>query len=443
MMIGAITLDMEVGGFAPFEFQLASSAGLTPLCLPDSVRRFQDAMRDWETGSEERLTVVVNHEEHVGHVETHSTPSTFGRAVAPRPSIPEQVVPQQASPEQVEFGEQVTGNMERLTVVVNHEEHVGHVEIYREPSTLGLINHEEHVETGRVAKAEFARLQGVRLPEGEARVPKGMQAAEQPIPEQAEPDTPAVAGRRALPTPQQASPEQVEFGEQVTGNMERLTVVVNHEEHVGHVETYSEPSALGMVFAPQSPIPEQVVPEQTELEQAEFEEVESDTPAVAGRRTLPTPLPAANQSEEIEKKTVITALPNTAAPQVENISLTALREENDVEAASIRMSEVREVVNKVVEAIVEQISIADDIAIGKGEIKITLKPSILDGMEITLGANEGTLKVSFTPATQEAAQIIAANLQRLEAALEQHAGIFNRVIITVSNFKKGKTNEGA
>ena len=335
MMIGAITLDMEVGGFAPFEFQLASSAGLTPLCLPDSVRRFQDAMRDWETGSEERLTVVVNHEEHVGHVETHSTPSTFGRAVAPRPSIPEQVVPQQASP------------------------------------------------------------------------------------------------------------EQVEFGEQVTGNMERLTVVVNHEEHVGHVETYSEPSALGMVFAPQSPIPEQVVPEQTELEQAEFEEVESDTPAVAGRRTLPTPLPAANQSEEIEKKTVITALPNTAAPQVENISLNAIREENDVEAASIRMSEVREVVNKVVEAIVEQISIADDIAIGKGEIKITLKPSILDGMEITLGANEGTLKVSFTPATQEAAQIIAANLQRLEAALEQHAGIFNRVIITVSNFKKGKTNEGA
>ena len=109
-------------------------------------------------------------------------------------------------------------------------------------------------------------------------------------------------------------------------------------------------------------------------------------------------------------------------------------------AASARTEAIVETVNQIVEAVVGQILVTPGITHGEGEIKIMLKPTVLDGSEIAMSAKDGTLTVSITPATQEASAAAAAALPRLEIALAEHAPAFHHVSVALQ-LKKGTRNE--
>ena len=109
-------------------------------------------------------------------------------------------------------------------------------------------------------------------------------------------------------------------------------------------------------------------------------------------------------------------------------------------AASARTEAIVETVNQIAEAVVGQISVTPGIVHGDCEIKIALKPDVLDGSEIAMTSKDGTLTVHITPATQEASTAAAAALPRLESALAEHAPAFRHVSVALA-VKKGKDNE--
>ena len=73
-------------------------------------------------------------------------------------------------------------------------------------------------------------------------------------------------------------------------------------------------------------------------------------------------------------------------------------------------------------------------------MRITLKPTVLDGSEISLTAQDGALTVAIVPTTPEAERLAAAALPRLETALAEHVSAFRHVAVAVAT-KKGKSDE--
>ena len=112
-----------------------------------------------------------------------------------------------------------------------------------------------------------------------------------------------------------------------------------------------------------------------------------------------------------------------------------------VSAASARTEAIVETVNEIVETVVDRISVTSTLAQGNGEIRITLRPSVLDGSTINLTAADGELTVAVAPSTPEAARVAAAALPRLEIALAEHAPAFRHVAVVLAATKKGKANE--
>jgi flagellar hook-length control protein FliK len=107
-------------------------------------------------------------------------------------------------------------------------------------------------------------------------------------------------------------------------------------------------------------------------------------------------------------------------------------------AATARTETIVETVGQVAEAVAAQIQVSPTLTRDEGEIRITLKPDVLDGSELNLAAKDGVLAVRITPATPEAAQIVAQNLPRLEEALAAHIPAFRSFTVEV---KRGKTDE--
>ena len=111
-------------------------------------------------------------------------------------------------------------------------------------------------------------------------------------------------------------------------------------------------------------------------------------------------------------------------------------------AATARTEAVVETVDKIVEAVAEQIVVTPTILHGDGNVRITLKPTVLDGSEISLTAKDGTLSVIVVPATPEAERLAAVALPRLETALAEHVSVFRHVAVVIAQ-KKVKANETA
>lgn len=115
----------------------------------------------------------------------------------------------------------------------------------------------------------------------------------------------------------------------------------------------------------------------------------------------------------------------------------------EASAVSARTAAIAETVNEIVETVVDRISVTPALAQGGGEIRITLRPTVLDGSSISLSAKDGELTVAVVPATPEAAHVAATALPRLEAALAAHAPAFHHVAVVLATAKKGKTDETA
>ena len=130
-----------------------------------------------------------------------------------------------------------------------------------------------------------------------------------------------------------------------------------------------------------------------------------------------------------------------AVPQaVDGIAQQSAQEVAAVSAVTARTEVLVETVNQVVEAVVEQIAVTPALVQGEGEVRMTLKPTVLDGSDILLSAKDGTLAVVVAPATVAAEQAMAAALPRLEMALAQHAPAFRHVEVALAA-KKGKVDE--
>ena len=112
-------------------------------------------------------------------------------------------------------------------------------------------------------------------------------------------------------------------------------------------------------------------------------------------------------------------------------------------ASTARTETIVETVNQIVETVVDEISVSSTLATGNDEIKITLRPTVLDGSTIKLSAKDGELTVAVIPATLESASVAAAALLRLEYALAAHAPAFNHVAVVLHSAKKGKPDETA
>jgi hypothetical protein len=183
----------------------------------------------------------------------------------------------------------------------------------------------------------------------------------------------------------------------------------------------------------------------------------SGDPSVIGKSTLrdaggtqfiasdikSAPVQAADATDETEKVAVLQAAPvQVAAPDAIGVSVQATPEVAAVSAASARTESIVDTVNQIVDAVVGQIVVTPSLVQGEGEVRMTLKPTVLDGSDITLTAKDGTLTVAVTPATPAAEQAAAAALPRLEIALAEHAPAFRHVAVALVA-KKGKIDETA
>ena len=166
-----------------------------------------------------------------------------------------------------------------------------------------------------------------------------------------------------------------------------------------------------------------------------------------GLAPLPVPRAAVRFASAMEDDARGTETPLVhnplVAPSPLDAGMAAPPSELAASAASARTEVIVETVNEIVETVVDRISVTPSLGRGGGDIRITLRPTVLDGSTIKLSASGGNLTVAVAPATPEAASTAAAALPRLEAALAAHAPAFLHVAVVLSAVKKGKANETA
>ena len=152
---------------------------------------------------------------------------------------------------------------------------------------------------------------------------------------------------------------------------------------------------------------------------------------------------APRDEEDLESPAArIQAVPVAVTPPVAETAVPVAPEVAAASAATARTEAIRETVEQVVEAVAGQIVVTPALTHGEGNVRITLKPTVLDGSEISLTAQDGTLTVAIVPTTSEAERLAAAALPRLETALAEHVPAFRHVAVAVAP-KKGKSDETA
>ena len=127
-----------------------------------------------------------------------------------------------------------------------------------------------------------------------------------------------------------------------------------------------------------------------------------------------------------------------ATPLREAPFVAAAQQEIAASTASARTEAIVEVVNNVAEAIADQILVTPSLVRGEGQMIVRLKPEVLDGSEIRLSSESGTLAVEIVPSTPNAAKLAMEAMPRLETALAEHVSTFRQVSVSV---RKGKGNE--
>ena len=159
-------------------------------------------------------------------------------------------------------------------------------------------------------------------------------------------------------------------------------------------------------------------------------ELASARPVVVGKRTAaPEEVVVIDLSQESAR---------AAAPLREAPFVAAAQQEIVASTASARTEAIVEVVNNVAEAIADQILVTPSLVRGEGQMIVRLKPEVLDGSEIRLSSESGTLAVEVVPSTPNAAKLATEAMPRLETALAEHVSAFRKISVSV---RKGKGNE--
>ncbi|MBO7685959.1 MAG: flagellar hook-length control protein FliK [Kiritimatiellae bacterium] len=149
------------------------------------------------------------------------------------------------------------------------------------------------------------------------------------------------------------------------------------------------------------------------------------------------------KDEDLESPAArIQAVPVAVTPPVAEAVVPLAPEVAAASAATARTEAIVETAERIVEAVAGQIVVTPALTQGEGNVRITLKPTVLDGSEISLTAQDGTLAIAIVPATPEAERLAAAALPRLETALAEHVPAFSHVSVAIGQ-KKGRSNETA
>ena len=159
-------------------------------------------------------------------------------------------------------------------------------------------------------------------------------------------------------------------------------------------------------------------------------EVAAARPVVAEKRTAaPEEVVVIDLSQESAR---------AASPLREAPFVAAAQQEISASTASARTEAIVEVVSNVAEAIAGQILVTPSLVRGEGQMIVRLKPEVLDGSEIRLSSESGTLAVEVVPSTPNAAKLATEAMPRLETALAEHVSAFRKISVSV---RKGKGNE--
>ena len=159
---------------------------------------------------------------------------------------------------------------------------------------------------------------------------------------------------------------------------------------------------------------------------------------------VPPPLSAVIETKVAKEPVALHAAPPPASVvQAAPVSVAQSESVAQANAATARTEVIAEAVDRIVETVVDRIYATPSLAQGEGEIRIMLRPTVLDGSELSLSAKDGTLTVSVTPSTPEVVKVVAASLPTLETALAEHAPAFHHVAVVLATAKKGKKDEAA
>ena len=463
MTLEAITFDL--GGMPPVEVQLASGSGLAPLPMPEAILRFRAAMEGApEQGEMPERTMAK---------EQPVAPQTTAARKQPEPELrifgrgPHVVLTEPMAADRLAATEAPVAQTTETSAVGAEKTAVRPTE-----TPVGVVDKPAVTPTEAPVAPEKPMVVPVAVEKPVAEVPVApVKTIEVPVTIERSAIQPTEVPVKPVGTTVNTVEAPVVAATPVVKPMEAPVVkeqpVVATEKPMAEVpvvpvaeppavvgqptiQPMGAPVAMEQPVAVEKPVAEvpvaPVKPETVAVPEAPAKPVENASdlaasvkpvkkPSVPDKQEAPAPAVQVAVPAAID-----TPVPQTVAPQVAPV---AQPEVLRAEAASARTATIVETVNAVVEEVAAQISVTPTLAQGEGEIRIVLKPTVLDGSEIRLSAKEGTLTVAIAPATPESAQTVAVALPRLETALAEHAPAFNQVAVVVATAKKGKTNETA
>ena len=114
----------------------------------------------------------------------------------------------------------------------------------------------------------------------------------------------------------------------------------------------------------------------------------------------------------------------TAAPVVSPDAIA----EAATRAATARSQEIV----SAVETVAATVAVTPGLHYGDGEVRIILKPTVLDGSEVKIEANGPSLQVSIIPASTEVAQLVAHNIPMFQQQLAERIAAFQSISVVIT-----------
>ena len=133
--------------------------------------------------------------------------------------------------------------------------------------------------------------------------------------------------------------------------------------------------------------------------------------AVSDADELPLPRPAERLPREV---------PPAAAPMAAAESVP--QQAGPVQTAAVpdAAARVTAMLRAAADAVAASVQVSPDLArTGTGEIRVRLRPDVLDGSSVRFEASGGDLKITLYPATQAAAAVLEAHLERFRTHLAE------------------------
>ena len=133
--------------------------------------------------------------------------------------------------------------------------------------------------------------------------------------------------------------------------------------------------------------------------------------AVSDADELPLPRPAERAPREV---------PPAAAPMAAAESVPQQAGAVQTAAVPDAAARVTAMLRAAADAVAASVQVSPDLArTGTGEIRVRLRPDVLDGSSVRFEASGGDLKITLYPATQAAAAVLEAHLERFRTHLAE------------------------